>query len=282
MNVGLINGLSGEALRLFLSENDTCHKKGLALLDFIAEKIFSCKDYSFENGITGFGWLIAFLHQKKYLNINSDEILEDVDDQIYKITLADLGQDEPSIDKILGLVNYFLMRYRNDNLGENYYRKFAHSECLNLLFNYLINYIENCIRDTNITPYDFNCCCKILLKLGYSIEYLSFKNVNDQLIEFHIYFILFYEAKRITSKDFENEIYTEGLLYLLMSAKQKKYEILEQRLLYIGKKAGELFLQHFIYKIYSKRKCDYSLLKDERLLFILTNYIEEEIQLFKH
>ncbi len=274
MNVGLLNGLSGEALRLFLSENDTCHKKGLALLDFIAEKIFSCKDYSFENGITGFGWLVAFLHQKKYLNINSDEILEDVDDQIYKITLADLGQDEPSIDKILGLVNYFLIRHRNNNVGENYYRKFAHSECLNLIFNYLITYSENWIRDTNITPDDFNCCCKILLKLGYSTEYISFKNVNNQLIEFHIHFT---EIKIITSNHIEKEMYTEGLLCLLLSAKQKKYEILEQRLLYIGKKEGKLFLQHFMYRIYSKGKFDYSLLQSEKLLFILTNYIDEEI-----
>ncbi|MFS4471505.1 hypothetical protein [Chryseobacterium sp. T20] len=273
MNVGLLNGLSGEVLLLFLNKDKACHKKGLALLNFIAEKIFSCKDYSFENGIVGFSWLIAFLHQKKYLNINSDEILEDVDDQVYKITFADLGQDEPSIDKILGLVNYFLIRHRNSNVGENYYRKFAHSECLNLLFNYLITYIEKCIRNTHITPYDFNCCCKILLKLGYSTEYISFKNVNDQLIEFHIHFILFYEAKSITSKDFENDIYTEGLLYLLLSAKQKKYEILEQRLLYIGQKAGKLFLQHFMYKIYSKEKFDYSLLEVKQLLFILTNYL---------
>jgi hypothetical protein len=271
MNVGLLNGLSGEALRLFLSKDKVCHKKGQAVLDFIAENIFSCEDYSFENGITGFGWLIAFLHQEKYLHINSDEILEDVDDQIYKMTLADLGQDEPSIDQILGLVNYFLIRYRNNNIGENYYRKFAHLECLNLLFNYLISYIENCIGGIHITFYEFNICCKILLKLGYSTEYLSFKNVNDRLIEFHIHFILFYEAKIITSNDFEKEIYIEGLLYLLLSAEQKKYEILEQRLLCIGKKAGELFLQHFMYKIYSKRKFDYSLLQSKKLLFILTN-----------
>ncbi|MGX5685193.1 hypothetical protein ACWKWW_11555 [Chryseobacterium cucumeris] len=277
MNVGLLNGLSGEALRLFLSENEACHKKGLALLDFIAEKIFSCKDYSFENGITGFGWLIAFLHQKKYLNINSDEILEDVDDQIYKITLSYIGYEEPYIDQVLGLVNYFLIRYRNSNVGENHYRKFAHSECLHLLFNYLISYIENCIRDTHITSYEFNFCCKILLKLGYSTEYISFKNVNDQLIEFHIHFILLYEAKIKISKDFGNEICTEGLLYLLLSAKQKKYEILEQKLLYIGKKAGKLFLQHFMYKIYSKGEFNYSLLEGKKLLFVLTNYIDEEI-----
>lgn len=273
MNTGLLNGLSGEALRLFLSKNEACHKKGMALLDFIAENIFSCEDYSFENGITGFGWLIAFLHQEEYLHINSDEILEDVDDQIYKMTLADLGQDEPSIDQILGLVNYFLIRHRNSNVEENFYRKFAHSECLNLLFNYLICYIENCIHGTHITFYEFNICCKILLKLGYSTEYIDFKNVNDQLIEFHIHFILFYEVKIKTSKDFGNEICTEGLLYLLLSAKQKKYEILEQRLLYIGKKAGKLFLQHFIYKIYSKEKFDYSLLEDKQLLFVLTNYL---------
>ncbi|WP_336702149.1 hypothetical protein [Chryseobacterium indologenes] len=273
MNAGLLNGLSGEALRLFLNKNEACHKKGMALLDFITENIFSCDDYSFENGVTGFGWLIAFLHQEGCLHINSDEILEDVDDQIYKMTLAGLGQDEPSIDQILGLINYFLIRHRNSNVGENYYRKFAHLECLNLLFNYLISYIENCIRDRHITFYEFNICCKILLKLGYSTEYISFKNVNDHLIEFHIHFILFYEAKIIISKDSEKEMYTEGLLCLLLSAKQKKYEILEQRLLYIIKKAGKLFLQHFLYKIYSKEKFDYSLLEDKKLLFVLTNYL---------
>lgn len=277
MNVGLLNGLSGEALRLFLSKDQACHKKGQVVLDFIAENIFSCEDYSFENGITGFGWLIAFLHREKYLHINSDEILEDMDDQVYNVMFVYLGQDESNIDQLLGLVNYFLMRHRNNNMGESYYRKFAHSECLNLLFNYLFNYIENCIRDTHITPYDFNVCCKILLKLGYSSEYISFKNINDQLIEFHIHFILFYEAKIITSNDFEKEIYTEGLLYLLLSAKQKKYEILEQRLLCIGKKAGKLFLQHFMYKIYSKGKFDYSLLQSKKLLFILTNYIDKEV-----
>ncbi|WP_228457462.1 hypothetical protein, partial [Chryseobacterium indologenes] len=171
----------------------------------------------------------------------------------------------------LGLVNYFLLRHRNMNFGENYFRKFVHSECLNLIFNHFINYIEACIYRSSITNNEFDYCCKILLKCGYCIEYIFYKDLFDKLIEFHIYCIQYLE-KKIRQED-QTGSYLEGFLYLLLSVKQRKYTILEKKLNHLSKSLNTSLLNHFIYKIYSKNDLKYSSLQNDELIFLLTNCI---------
>ncbi|WP_312391180.1 hypothetical protein [Chryseobacterium sp.] len=269
MNLGLLNGLSGEALRFFLLDDKNSHQKGCDLLDIIAEKIFVCEDYSFNNGIIGFGWLIAFLHQEKYIRINSDEVLEEFDDQIYKVALSNLGEKEKKINELLGLTNYFLIRHRNTNPKEKYFRKFIHSECLNLIFNNFVNYIEACIYKKDMTNSEFYYGCKILLKLSYSNQYIFDKNLQDKLIDFHIYYIQFVDQK--LSKDYKS-INLTCFLYLLLSIMQQEYRIFERRMSLLGENLTHLLLDNYIYKLYSSNYLQYHSLQNNELLFLLTNY----------
>lgn len=221
MNLGLINGLSGKALLLFLSRKEKNTNKALKLLDHIAENIFFHEDYSFNNGIVGFGWLIAFLHHEKYIDINSDEVLEEVDDQIYKFTLQEVSKEETNADILLGLINYHIIRHRNKNPNEQYYKKFIHQECFNLMVDKLMKYLEKITDLKKITKEQFHSYCKILLKLSYSSQYIKNKSIDDHLIRYIIFPINF--LKKNTSKI---NLYQQEIKDLYFTMKNKKFQIL--------------------------------------------------------
>ncbi|AMR41980.1 hypothetical protein HZP39_11135 [Elizabethkingia anophelis] len=189
MKTGLINGLSGNALLLFLSQEKKNRNEGLKLLNIISEEITTSKDYSFDTGITGFGWLVAFLHQEKLIDIDSDDILEDFDDQIYKLTLQELSDQNTNIDTLLGFIDYHIIRHRNKNFNEQHYRKFIHQECINLIVEKLSILIDYYISIKELSQVQIENCCDILLKFSYLSNYINNKIINDQLPGQLYYFI---------------------------------------------------------------------------------------------
>ncbi|MDV2447808.1 hypothetical protein CMU93_09890 [Elizabethkingia anophelis] len=181
MSIGLINGRSGEALLLFLSADEKNKHKGQELLNTISEEVSTSTDYSFETGITGFGWLIAFLHKERLIDIDSDDILEDFDDQIYKLTIQELSDQNTDIGTLLGLIDYHTIRHRNKNFNEQYFRKFLHQECINLIVEKLNTFIGYYISKKELTQAQIENSCKILLKFSYLSNYINNKIINDQL-----------------------------------------------------------------------------------------------------
>lgn len=225
MKLGLINGVSGKALYFFLLKNKKKTKQGQRLLNIVAQNIYNSNDYSFENGIVGFGWLIAFLSQEKYIKINSDDILEDFDDQIYKLTLNETSKENINITTLLGLTNYHIIRHRNKNLNEQYYRKFIHEICLNLIFEKLILYIKDSISKEKVKKKQILSCCQILMRLSYSMNYLNNKMINTILIEYTSFFISYIKNNKLQIKHYKKE-----LLYILITTNNQKYVILKNEI----------------------------------------------------
>jgi hypothetical protein len=214
MSIGLINGRSGEALLLFLSADEKNKHKGQELLNTISEEVSTSSDYSFETGITGFGWLIAFLHQEKLIDIDSDDILEDFDDQIYKLTLQELSDQNTDIGTLLGLIDYHIIRHRNKNFNEQYFRKFLHQECINLIvekLNTFIGYFISKIENGS----------KVLLKFSYLSNYINNKIISDQLPDQLYYFLEYIQNNLQPHSNFKKIC----LKKLLQACKNKNYEI---------------------------------------------------------
>ncbi|MDX8569061.1 MULTISPECIES: hypothetical protein [Elizabethkingia] len=221
MNFSIIDGLAGEVLLLFLSKEEKNTNKALKLLDHIAENIFSCKDYSFNNGVVGFGWLVAFLHHRKYIDINSDEVLEDMDDQIYKVTLQQISRKEIEVDELLGLIDYHIIRHRNKNQNEQYYRKFIHQECFNLIVDRLIKYIVELMVGEELTKSQFDDYCKIVLKFSYSSHYIKNKSIEESIIRYIVFSFSFLEKNKS-----KINLYHQEINNLFFAMNNMKFQIL--------------------------------------------------------
>lgn len=149
--------------RFLLSDDDSLSNE---LLDSWTNEVVLKSDYDFENGIIGLGWLLAFLAQKGKLEGDIDDILYDVDDNVYKITIKAVLEDQFDIDELLTLVNYYGQRLEHKEPSRHFYRNFPHFECMKLLLGKLNTYLLS-------TPLDKKTICiksDILLKYSYLLK----------------------------------------------------------------------------------------------------------------
>ncbi|WP_452600534.1 lanthionine synthetase C family protein [Pontimicrobium sp. MEBiC06410] len=128
-NIGVISGLSGMALFQFyyskyLDTPDNANF-GVTILGDIIEKINGGYNSSlFSNGIAGFGWFLDFLELNEFIDVESDGILEELDD--YLLTAMNTNLKQKNYDLLYGAIGqacYFFNRYKNtksNSLKEKY------------------------------------------------------------------------------------------------------------------------------------------------------------------
>lgn len=260
------NKLSIIALRLFLSNEKTRYEEGENLLHTLSEMMSQTDDYSFENGIIGFGWLVAYLHYQQYIDINSDEILEEVDDQVYKYTIQVIASQKDHINSLLEIVDYSIIRHLNKNPHELHYRRFIHYECINLIFDILMYYLEINLNKKALTPQELRNCSKTLLKFSFCLEYIQKAEWNKALLKYLVKIIAIIEQHH----DRNNYPY-EDLLILLLTAKQRNYSLAENKILDLILSCTT-YSNHFILDFLKSSSLNLEDLKDHELIFLLTNY----------
>lgn len=85
-NLGLFHGKMGIAIFFYhyarYADSSVYEDFAGELLDEIYEDIHRGISFDFENGLCGIGWGIEYLLQNKYIEGDSDEILEDIDRKI--------------------------------------------------------------------------------------------------------------------------------------------------------------------------------------------------------
>lgn len=126
-------------LSYFLLSNDRSLPN--ALLDGWTNEVVLKGEYDFDDGITGLGWLFAFLIQKGILDGDIDAILLDVDDNVYKITLKEVVGNQIDIGRLLELSTFYGQRLANRKSTAHFYRSFTHSECMKLVLEKLNVYL---------------------------------------------------------------------------------------------------------------------------------------------
>lgn len=137
-NQGIFDGSAGMAIVtgiLYQQTQDSLFKSIFQNhLNKISENIEMVKDNGFKNGLAGIGWSIEWLSQNKILEgINTDEILEDFDDLLYKTVVFTNNNDFTILYGNLGLFKYFHARCGSKNKGTHRYRKIVNQECLSIL-----------------------------------------------------------------------------------------------------------------------------------------------------
>nr|WP_315423554.1 lanthionine synthetase C family protein [uncultured Pedobacter sp.] len=118
--IGLLNGLCGNMLFLFYlgkAQNDEkLTEIAFEILETIIEKIQTLGSrYTFASGLAGVGWVIEHLSQNNFIDVDTNEILEDLDDVLSVILKSkNLEFKYDYLHGSLGIGLYFLNRKNYD------------------------------------------------------------------------------------------------------------------------------------------------------------------------
>lgn len=120
-NPGLMNGKMGIAIYFFHLARQTNHPiyedYAGELIDEIYEEINVNTPAGFENGLAGIGWGIEHLVQEGFIEAESDEVLEEFDNRIFKELIYNAPDEVGILNGIVGLGVYFLKRVQNSASG---------------------------------------------------------------------------------------------------------------------------------------------------------------------
>lgn len=152
--LGLYNGQMGQALCLFkqyrLNKDRTVLKEAKNTLNGIAKNIGGVTSYCFADGLMGIGWGIEWIAQNKYLKINTNEVLWDLDDEVYRLVIFSRAESQDLKTGTLARALYLYKRITAINKEVNFYRETVLLECLVLcideLYESLMPANENGIR----------------------------------------------------------------------------------------------------------------------------------------
>lgn len=149
------------------------------LLDNWAAEVIAENKYGFEDGLLGLGWLVAYLIETNHIEADADEILEDIDDTIYKLTIREIMNEYTDTNNLLQFVSYYQQRLQYQSKA-HFYRRFTHFECLKLLIEKLNTSIST---KEPILVKDTGELTNIMLKYSYLIKTC----MSEKLVEQHFY-----------------------------------------------------------------------------------------------
>lgn len=185
----LLYGNTGMALVYYLAAKHTGNKafeeRGLTLLNHVAEEMETMQQVTYGKGLAGIGWCIEWLVQQALLaDTNTDEILSDADDILYKFALYDAPATISLLDGSIGFMAYFRKRFTSRNKNRNYVKNLFHQECLRLMIDDIADRITANDGTLNIAVVNSN----MLIDLGNMLYYVSMENkVNIVTAENLIY-----------------------------------------------------------------------------------------------
>lgn len=195
--LGLANGTTGIAILNFLlakyTGNEVFYEKGIDLLNFVTDNISYINNLNLENGIAGIGWAIEWLVQNKLLNdTNTDDVLEDIDNEIYRSVTYESDKNLSLLGGVLGKLKYFHIRELSRNFGTHPFRRICHQECIVLLTDDLHERTKK--KGLNGQPSEM--CKNILTKqckqnlidmANIVVQMASISNINRPTVELILY-----------------------------------------------------------------------------------------------
>ncbi len=115
-NVNLMGGDAGVSLFLSYyakySKKDEYAEKSINIVSDIFDEISDGYSYpTFAGGLAGIGWLIEFLAQNDFLEVNTNETIGDLDEHLYSIMIKEMKQNKfDYLHASGGIALYFLKR----------------------------------------------------------------------------------------------------------------------------------------------------------------------------
>jgi len=121
-NLGLMHGKMGISICFFhlarQTGNQIYEDYAGELIDEIYEEITTNTPVDFENGLAGIGWGIEYLVQNGFIEADTDEVLEEFDNRIFKELIYNTPKEIGLLDGIIGIGVYYLKRIQNPTSSE--------------------------------------------------------------------------------------------------------------------------------------------------------------------
>jgi hypothetical protein len=120
-NIGLMHGKMGIAIYFFHLARETGNavyeEYAGELIDEIYAEIHAKTPCDFENGLAGIGWGIEYLAQNKFIDADTNEVLEESDKQIAHEITFHSPPEIGILNGISGYILYFLSRLNSNKAG---------------------------------------------------------------------------------------------------------------------------------------------------------------------
>lgn len=138
-DVGLYHGKMGLCLAHYIKGrmDEAYTLKAESLFDEIIEDLADVNIYNFSDGLMGIGWAVEWLTQHNFITLNTDEFLEELDDEIYKLIMYSKAKKIDLNTGTLGRILYLYKRVTAQNSNRNFYKEVCNKECLVLLIDEL-------------------------------------------------------------------------------------------------------------------------------------------------
>ncbi|QES88732.1 lanthionine synthetase LanC family protein [Rhizosphaericola mali] len=224
-HIGLFDGIGGESILLFLlskCDSESINKqRAQQSLDIISDNIDSMERLNFSDGLAGIGWMVEWIVQNGFLEFNTNEVLEDIDNTLYKSVIYSSDNNISLARGTIGKILFFWSRYRSKNPSTHRLKNIFQEECLVLLTDDLYEHLcgENAIFHKKKLSSDD------VINLGHVIYFLSnflWTKINEPTIENTLYgamnFIMEIIDKNIGDEDFNSIEVTEIDDYLFLSS----------------------------------------------------------------
>ncbi len=119
LEIGIFSGISGISLFFFYYakylNDDSYSDIGVEIITECIDRIN--KDYTYPtycSGIAGAGWVLDHLEEEAFIELNTDDILGDLDTYLFNVMLKDLKDNNYDfLHGAIGYGYYFLKRFKN-------------------------------------------------------------------------------------------------------------------------------------------------------------------------
>lgn len=154
-------------------KNMTIQAIGNTLLDEVSDQMSTLNTLCFDKGVAGVGYALEWLSKNEFIQINTDEILQEIDDGLYKAVVYKKSPNISLTNGTIGRGLYFLGRANSENFNTHRFRTIMHKECVILL----IDEIKDILNKDNTPIY----LSKNLSELSAALMFIS------KMVELNIY-----------------------------------------------------------------------------------------------
>lgn len=159
-NYSFYNGKTGISFCYFLLAKTFNYERNASIaireVNSVINNFDSINSFSFSKGLMGIGWGLEAMAQNGFIDSNTNELLCDFDDFIYK-QVSFFRSPSLSLDQgSLGKATYFYQRFLSPRKGQHPYRFLLNQECLSLLVDeikfFLLNDENGLLLQKGILP----------------------------------------------------------------------------------------------------------------------------------
>ncbi len=272
-NYGLHHGKMGLVMAYFMLSStlnqDIYAAKAENLIGELTEAIGSITDLTFENGLSGIGYGIEWIVQHGFIDADTDEILADLDDQMYRQTLYSRSENLSLSNGTISKAMYFYKRIMAKNPNTIRYRELCNEECMVLLMQEISELITS---DQYGAPDKKNLHEKKIMEIAQATIftlYMSGTRFNSELNKKNLCDLLTFSDNYLTHADYTHK-QTDSALYLIYSCIKTGRILKDNHILTIGNKA--------LISYADKGKKIQSVSRFKNHLFLLTDQLNNKPQ----